>query len=209
MYQAYLGALLRGERSRCVDLTKRLLEDDDVAVRDLYLDLFQRALYEVGHLWETNRISVATEHTATAITEGLLTLAYPKIFMSERKGKRALVSCMVNEYHQVGGKMVADIFELNGWDGYFAGGNTPVSDLLLEIEEKEPDILALSVSVYFNMGALYGALERIMKDHPELKIIVGGQAFQWGGSDIGQRYPGVDYVPSIHHLETLLKEYEH
>jgi hypothetical protein len=29
---------------------------------------------------------------------------------------------VANEYHQIGGKMVADIFELNGWRGYFVKG---------------------------------------------------------------------------------------
>ncbi|MFP4084356.1 MAG: B12-binding domain-containing protein [Desulfonatronovibrio sp.] len=207
IYQEYLQALLGGDKKRCTFIVKDLL-DKDISLYSLYLDLFQRSLYQVGRLWETNQISVATEHMATAITETLLSLAYPKIFSAEHKGKKAVVSCLVNEYHQIGGKMVADIFELNGWDGYFLGANTPIDDLTGMIQEKQPDILALSVSIYFSMDSLYTTLEHIREINKDLKIIVGGQAFNWGGTDIGEKYPGVEYVPSIIDLEKLLKKNE-
>ncbi len=207
IYQEYTQALLGGDKKRCTVIVKDLL-GKDISLYSLYLDLFQRSLYQVGKLWETNQISVATEHMATAITETLLSLAYPKIFSAEHKGKKAVVSCLVNEYHQIGGKMVADIFELNGWDGYFLGANTPLDDLTGMIQEKQPDILALSVSIYFSMDSLYTTLENIREIHNDLKIIVGGQAFNWGGTDIGDKYPGVEYVPSIIDLEKMLKKNE-
>ncbi|MFN2268117.1 MAG: B12-binding domain-containing protein [Desulfonatronovibrio sp.] len=207
LYNEYLAALLKGDKKKCHELVKDLL-DNDISLYDLYVHLFQGSLYHVGHLWEINKISVATEHMATSITESVLTLAYPRIFAADHKGKKAVISCLVNEYHQIGGKMVADIFELNGWDGYFLGANTPKNELLNMIQEKQPDMLALSLSIYFNMNSLYDVLEDIKKPFPELKIIVGGQAFRWGGTDVGEKFPGVEYLPSIKDLETLLLEYE-
>ena len=38
-------------------------------IPDIYRDVFQDALYEIGTLWETNQISVAEEHMGTAITQ--------------------------------------------------------------------------------------------------------------------------------------------
>lgn len=207
IYQDYTQALLRGDRPYCAGIVKGLL-DKDISIYDLYMKLFQRSLYEVGTLWETNQISVAVEHVATAITDSMLSLVYPKIFAADHKGKKAVVSCLVNEYHQIGGKMVADIFELNGWDGYFLGANTPTNDLISMISDKQPDIAALSVSIYFNMNLLHDALDRIKKEFPDLKVIVGGQAFSRGGTDIGEKYPGVQYIPNIVELENLLSRYE-
>ncbi len=207
IYKDYIQNLLKGDRASCARIVQDFL-DRDIPLMDLYLGLFQRSLYEVGHLWEINKISVAVEHMATAITESLLTLAYPRIFAAEHKGKKAVVSCLINEYHQIGGKMVADIFELNGWDGYFLGANTPIADLQTMINQKQPDIVALSVSIYFNFNSLYNTLETIRKTFPELKIIVGGQAFRWGGTDIADKYPGVEYISSIIELENLLNKYE-
>ncbi|HYG35350.1 MAG TPA: B12-binding domain-containing protein, partial [Clostridia bacterium] len=64
-YEAYMGHLLTGDRAACVQLASGLVEDG-VGTKELYTELFQRALYAVGDLWEGNRISVATEHPATA-----------------------------------------------------------------------------------------------------------------------------------------------
>ena len=127
-YRGYLDGLLTSNRQQCRMHFEQWLEATD-DLRTLYEDLVRRSLYKVGDLWERGQISVATEHLATAISEGLLNLTYPRLFARPRLGKSAVVTCVANEYHQIGGKMVADLFELNGWRGYFLGANTPVNDV--------------------------------------------------------------------------------
>ena len=137
-YHYYFDALLSGDRQRCREEFEGWLANG-LDLRALYQDLIQRSLYEVGARWERSQVSVATEHLATAITDSLLNLVYPRLFSKPRVGCSAVVCCAAKEYHQIGGKMVADLFELNGWRGYFLGANTPVPDLLNFIQEKEPD----------------------------------------------------------------------
>jgi len=79
VYEEYLAALLAGDRARCTALVEELLAAG-VGLKDLYVHLFQRALYRVGELWERQRVSVAVEHLATAITERLLTLVQARLF---------------------------------------------------------------------------------------------------------------------------------
>ena len=205
LYSHYLQGLLSGDKSRCLDIVRDLL-DRDIAVKTLYLDLFQRSMYEVGSLWEMNKVSVAVEHLATCITESLFSLVYPCIFSAEHIGKKAIISCVANEYHQIGGKMVADMFELHGWDGYFLGANTPINALLQMIEDKQPDLVGLSLSIYFNMPNLYEVLDQLRTAFPQMPVIVGGQAFCWGGRDIGRRYAGVTHIASLNDLQHNILE---
>jgi len=128
-------------------------------------------MYKVGGLWETNHISVANEHLATSITEALLNLCYPAVSGTERIGKTAVISCSANEFHQVGGKMVADILELNGWDGYFLGANTPPEDMTQFIQEKQPDLVGLSLSNLFNIDQLKTSIEAVKDDFPNMDLI--------------------------------------
>ena len=200
LYETYLDLLLEGNRLKCVQLVQDLL-DRQIDIKDLYLHLFQQSLYKVGELWEYNKISVAKEHLATSITEGLLTLVYPRLFKARRTSKKAVISCSANEYHQVGGKMVADIFELNGWDGYFLGANTPVDQLLSFIDEKEPDLVGLSLSVYFNLPSLKAGIEAIRADFRKLDIVVGGRAFLVGGTQALKPYTGTYHIESLDALE--------
>jgi methanogenic corrinoid protein MtbC1 len=102
--------------------------------------------------------------------------------------------------------MVADIFELNGWDGYFLGANTPSEELMRYIHEVNPDILALSLSLLSNIDNLIRCIEIVKSDFPNLNLLVGGQAFRWGGIDMIKCFSGVEYVSSLDRLEKFIKE---
>lgn len=58
----------------------------------LYETIIKKALYEVGELWEYNKISVATEHLASAIVEGILNEFYFKIISSDKINKTVTFS---------------------------------------------------------------------------------------------------------------------
>ena len=203
-YQAYLDNLLSGRRAECAEFVEQLLSDG-WEMRELYLELFQQSLYDIGLQWERNRISVAAEHLATAVTESLLTLVYPAVFSAERIGKRVIISCVANEFHQIGAKMVADVCELNGWDSYFLGANTPSDALMDLIDRVNPHLLGLSLSVYFNLAQLLEVIELVGERFPELPIIAGGQAFRWGSSEALQGYSSVSCISSFAELEWVLQ----
>lgn len=205
LYQDYLSSLLSGEKFTCRQVVQNFIIDE-IELKDLYINLFQRSLYDVGELWENNKITVATEHLATSITSNLMTLAYPLIFNTEKIGKKAIVTAITNEYHQIGARMVADLMEFQGWDTFFLGSNTPIKDLEEMISEKEPDYLALSLALYFNMSKLEEILQLINQKFPELKIIIGGQAFRRGGEEIVKKYNNVRLFKDMLLFENFLKE---
>lgn len=203
LYQSYLTSLLLGDKETCFNIVTTLLEEK-IAIRELYTDLFQKSMYSVGELWEKNEISVAREHLATTITESMLSVTYPHLFTGVQSAKKAIISCTANEYHQLGGKMVADIFELHGWDAHFLGANTPVKELLKFIDEIQPDLIGLSLAVYFNVSALKLTLEAIHAHFQNLDILVGGHAFVWGGTGVLKNYPETNYLESLAQLEANL-----
>jgi MerR family transcriptional regulator, light-induced transcriptional regulator len=203
-YRQYLDALLAGDRRCCQAMFENWLTAG-MDLRTLYERRVQRSLYDVGELWERGRISVATEHLATAITDSLLNLVYPRLFARPHAGFSAVVGCSANEYHQIGGKIVADWFELNGWRGYFLGANTPRHDLLDLIRDKQPDVVALSLTVYFHLDSLLDAAAAIRGEFPSTPILVGGQAFRWGGRERVEQISGVHCLTSLTELEAWMK----
>jgi len=207
VYPDYLHALLAGDQAKC-RLTVRALIENGIPVRTLYTDFFQRALYHVGELWESNRISVADEHLATAITESLMPETYPVLFGADHIGRSAVVSCVANEYHQIGGKMVADTFEMHGWNSYFLGANTPLADLLELVAAKKPDVVALSLTVYFGLGPLLDTLSALGEAFPALPVWVGGQAFRWGAHEQVSAQPNAALLGSLSDLETRIAAWE-
>jgi hemerythrin-like metal-binding protein len=198
----YLERLLKGDHRGCSVIVQRLLAEG-TPIKDLYVNLFQRALYHVGKLWEQSRLSVATEHLAASITTSMMTLVYPKLVASPRNGKSAVVTCVSSELHQIGAKMVADTFELHGWDAYFLGANTPLAGLLELLEEKQPDVLCLSVSLRSNVGQFKQTIKKLRSHYPGLDILAGGQALEPNRAEV-MSDPHLQYLRSLDELEVWM-----
>ena len=207
LYRRYLAALLAGDRATCALIVRDLVAAG-VGLRNLYLRVFQRSLYETGELWEHQRISVAVEHLATAITERMMSLVQAQTFGGEFRDRSVIIACVAAEYHQLVGRMVADLCELRGWRGYFLGANTPLPDLLRLIELRRPTVVGLSLSIFFHLPELLKALDALGGAYPDLPILVGGQAFRWGGLGAVQAYSNVSYIASPEELEERMLAYE-
>ena len=98
------------------------------SVHDIYLHVFQRSQYEVGRLWQTNQISVGQEHLCTAATQLIMSQLYPLIFGTERKNRRIVAACVGGDLHEIGIRMVADFFEMDGWDTFYLGADVPTDE---------------------------------------------------------------------------------
>lgn len=199
-YPAYLDALVAGDWRQCRAIFERWL-DAGVPLRTIYDGLIHRSLHDVGAGWERGEISVAVEHLATSITDSLLSLAYPRLFTAPRNGRSVLVTCLANEYHQVGARIVADLFELHGWRAWFLGANTPLVDVIGLVRDKRPDVVALSLTVPRGIETLVQAIAQLRAAFPDTPLLVGGQAFDWEGRERVEGQPGVLYLPSLDALE--------
>ncbi|MGM0500132.1 MAG: cobalamin B12-binding domain-containing protein [Bacillota bacterium] len=174
----YLDFLINMEREKAVSFILNLV-DNNTLIEDIYLKIFQPTQYEIGRLWQLNQISIAQEHYATSVTQLTMSQLYPKIFTSFKKGKKALTTCIGDELHELGIRMVADLLELNGWDTIHLGSNTPAAEILNLLEEKEIDLLALSVTLPNQLEKTRNLITAVHKNEKlsKLKIMVGGRIF--------------------------------
>lgn len=200
----FLENLLKGNHLACSDISHKYLSSDHSIIQ-LYEDIFKVALYEVGKLWETNKISVATEHIATAITEGILNELFEQLISKTRFNKKVLVACVEKEQHQVGIKMVADVFEMKGWETFFLGTGIPTIELIRYIHEIKPDLLAISLTVYFNFTNLLNMLDTVRTEFPELQIIIGGQAFKHVSGELIERLGNVILLTDLYLLGNFIE----
>ncbi len=207
VYEGFFDALIHGDRKKCSEITGKLL-DNDVTLEDVYENIIRRALYEVGDLWERGKISVASEHLASATAESLINEFYSHIVSGEKLPDTVLVGCVENEYHQIGIKMVSDIFEKNGWNTHFLGASTPTLELVSFIDQTRPDMVALSLSLYFNLPYLDKMLNALDVDFPDLPVMVGGQAFRHGGKEVIEKHPNAIFQKDLKSLNFFLSNYK-
>lgn len=205
--ETFLIALRSGDRAMGANVVQELMQQD-ISINDIYENYIKSALYRIGELWEQNKITVAEEHLATSVSEAIMNELFPGIISHKRVKKKAMVACVEGEQHQVGAKMVADIFEMNGWDSYFLGANTPSSEMISFAKTLHPSVFAVSVSIYFHLPLLETLLAQIHDSFPQTPVIVGGQAFRHGGVEVVNKYPNTLLVRNLYDLESYIKNYD-
>lgn len=173
----FRSALLEGDHRTCLKILKENLKDHQ-DIEDFYLFIIQASLYDIGIMWEKGEITVAQEHLASSIVARLMAEAYSaKIEPKPFKGK-AIITSAPMEFHQLGAWMLSDLLDIDGWQVRYLGANTPQKDLISAIRSFMPDILAISITMTYNISNAAEIIRemRASSDLKHIKVIVGGIA---------------------------------
>ncbi|NMO94512.1 cobalamin B12-binding domain-containing protein [Paenibacillus lemnae] len=174
----YLEFLLQGQRMKASKLIHKLM-DREISIQALYKHIFQSTQYEIGRLWHTGTMNVSQEHYCTAVTQSIISSLYPHWITMGTKGLTLVAACVGSETHEIGLRMVADTFEMEGWDTYYLGANVPDSSLIHAIDEHQADVVAVSVTMTYHIHLVRDLIAKIRADQrfEHVKIMVGGLPF--------------------------------
>ena len=176
-YEAYLAAVQDGNRRRAYEIVERALAAG-LGLHAIYLDVFQPTLREIGRLWQDNRISVAQEHLATAITLSAMLRLSGETELGE-SGRTLIAACSESERHEIGLRMLCDFLDLEGWDTIFLGPSVPAESLEQMVRDRKPDVVALSASIAPHIPQLRRTIAsvRAAAGAKQPVFLVGGRAF--------------------------------
>jgi methanogenic corrinoid protein MtbC1 len=185
-----MDALMARDSHRARSVVDRALATGaDPAQLDI--EVLAAALNAFGELWQEGEVSIAHEHFVTGITEGVMAQIAARMRKAPVGGRLAVVACPSGERHALGSRLIADFLESDGWEVLALGADTPARDLLALVEDEQPDLVALSVTM---PACLDGALELLgalgTADRRPC-VAVGGRA--WPASTDPARV-GVDIV---------------
>ena len=172
----YIDCLLQADTKGAIGLVADYIKAG-IPLEDICVDIVAEAMRRVGELWHRHQVSVDMEYYCTSTTQMALSQLYPIIFNRSRKGKTVVVACVGSELHEMGARMVADLFEYNGWDSVYLGAAVPVKTILAAVSEHKPLVVALSVTMPQHLPICRDTIGQLRKAYPELKIAVGGNGF--------------------------------
>lgn len=182
LYLRFLALLSSEDKASTVDYALQLLRDKTITLFELYQDFLTRSLNEYVCPVEDKEICIWREHARTAIVRTIVEATYPYVLNEKDKrkpmGQTVLVVCPAEEYHEVGALIVANVFELAGFEARYIGANTPKKDILSAVKVVKPDFLAISVTNYYNVIQTKQITDEMKSLFPDVKIILGGNAFQ-------------------------------
>lgn len=173
--------LATNNKNACVEwFLGKMARDEITSIVELHATVLAPSLNVIACTEENKARCIYDEHVKTAIVRTIVELAYPHVVKergSRNKGKKVIMLCPPEEYHDVGARMAADFFTIAGFDVIFVGANTPKNALAAAVSDLAPDYVAISVSNPYHAFAVQKLIEELRRaGQGAVKIVVGGSA---------------------------------
>lgn len=204
--ERYTDALLNGHTREAYDIIKEALSHQ-YSLIDVYT-VIADAMYSVGDLWETNDISIAQEHAATAITQFVLTqISAESVKTFQIEGKKAAVFSVESNTHYLGIQMIKNLFNVYQIQTFDFGPDVPNTDIIERIEALNVDIVAYSVTMPEHIDKAMDLSDTLKLLDPDTRpvVIVGGYVFHQDESLLGHVFYDY-YFKTIKDLSGWLEE---
>ncbi|TDE32481.1 cobalamin B12-binding domain-containing protein [Actinomadura sp. 6K520] len=178
-------AVSTGDEYTATDIVMAAL-DGGMDPEEVMLDVIAPLQARVGREWAANRITVAQEHTATAVNERVLGAVAHHPAVRRRQRERApeqpgriAVACIDGEWHALPARLVAEVLRLRGWRVDYLGAQVPTPHLISHLHLTGPAVVALSSSIATRLPAAHAAITACQSTGTP--VLVGGAAFGYDG----------------------------
>ncbi len=146
---------------------------------NIYDRLITPVLYDIGKLWEVEKLSIGEEHIASQAIRDAVIRLQGIIRIPRKKVGKALCLNFSNEWHSMALKMVEHILEIRGFRVFYSGQNTPLIQIENVFQHFKPQRVYISGTIYDNKEELQKEFDTLCKHclKNDAKLFVGGQAF--------------------------------
>ena len=168
-------------------LYKRLTEGnihDAVIIYEEYVKIFNTAnffdkilkpvMYKIGDDWANDKISIATEHVASNVAQTLVKIIMNQVSYTGNK-KKIFICVPLGEEHNLGCDVLETYLSSKGYKIYNIGTSIPTESILSFIDNNNPDVVLVSITLEDNLVAGQRLVTKI-KDHRDIPILIGGFA---------------------------------
>ena len=174
----YLKSLLTGDRNECRVVIEEVLRSG-VPAHQVYMDIIWPIMTEIDKLYREDQIDSAQEAFASRINRTIINQLQNKLPRRAEKDKRVVIVTAKSDKAELGGQMMNDLFESDGWETRFLGGTAGNDDVMTFIHGYAPDILLLYGFNGEDAPAVRGLIDTIrgVNAFPEMRIMLSGGVF--------------------------------
>ena len=117
-------------REESLEFIREILENRKLSVIEVYEQILTPSL----NLMESTgdiQVDIWKEHIRTSIIRTIIENSYSYVIRDRdekygvRSGKKIAVICPIDEFHELGARMITDYFVMLGYDAIYVGSNTP------------------------------------------------------------------------------------
>jgi len=173
----YLAACLEGDAPRAIALVMDELARG-LSPTLVYSQVLIAAQKEIGQLWHVGDVSIAEERLVSETTRELMALIAAKYAPQPCTGPTLLAASVAGNAHDMGLRVVADLFRIAGWRCLFLGSNVPAAEIARAADVFDVDLVVLNATLATQLKPLGETIETIRRGSSGRKVLVGGLAFE-------------------------------
>jgi MerR family transcriptional regulator, light-induced transcriptional regulator len=178
-FTQFMHAFNNLEKTNCVNMVYQWLEEGQITIIELYEDILVEALAYLTDVESNPNHKIWFEHIQSSIVRTIIEMAHPFVLKEKKEHQsnlKAAVLCPDGEQHELGARMINDYLVLSGVDSYFVGRDTPRKEFVDMINVMNLDLVAISVTNYYNTSEVSRTVDLIKAHNKDVDIIVGGRA---------------------------------
>lgn len=185
-YKEFYDLLRQEEKEKAVKFAIKHIDKitTEKQLVEFYTDVLERSLDEMTCDLNDKKLCIWKEHIRSSIIRTILENTYPKLMELKNKFNpnclgNVCIICPDGEYHEIGARMVSDFFNLAGYNSIYVGSSIPKDDFVDAINDIRPNIVAISITNYYNIVTAKRMIEALRRkvNYP-LIIVAGGNAFE-------------------------------
>lgn len=178
--------LLDGDRPAAIKLALSYIEQPENSITGFYLQVLVPLMQRIGSEWSEGVLPVWREHIASAVARSVVeavsaqTLPRTMTAYDESPGTApidVLLACPPEEAHDLGPRMLYDLFLTRGEKAVFLGADVPAAEIIAAASELGAKRVLLSASTTWHRVNLRNLVEQLTTALPETEIMVTGAAF--------------------------------
>ncbi|WP_262702922.1 MULTISPECIES: cobalamin B12-binding domain-containing protein [Streptomyces] len=146
-----------------------------VSAEDVLLGLVAPAQVRVGERWECGEWTVAQEHAATHVSRLTVDAVASAAPVGGGSPRHVLVACSDGEWHVLPSHILAEVMRLRGFQVRSLGGSVSPHELLSDVHQNGPDVVALSCTLTFNLPLAQRQIETCQC--AGIPVMAGGPGF--------------------------------
>jgi len=175
-------ALKDGEIEKIVDVAGKYKEQASLA--EFYDDILRPVLYDVGHLWQENKLDIGVEHVCSNTANKTIHKITDAIKPND-KMQNIIICTPDGELHNIACNIIESLLIERGFQVNNVSPSIPTDSMISYINETKPLMILISVTLKDSIGSAVRLIKKISSAF-SIPILVGGLAINHS-SDIERK----------------------
>jgi MerR family transcriptional regulator, light-induced transcriptional regulator len=175
-------ALKNGDIEKIADVAGKYKEQASLA--EFYDDILRPVLYNVGYLWQENKLDIGMEHVCSNTANKTIHMITDSI-KSNDKMENIIICTPDGELHNIACNIIESLLFEKGFRVFNVSPSIPTDSMINYIDETKPFMILISVTLKDNIGSAVRLIKKISTIF-NTPILVGGLAINHS-SDIERK----------------------